>query len=159
VKMRYYGFLATKKRKIPIHIRQLLDAFMTLPIKMPQQITKSFPCPNCGKPMAFIGELPRRRGPPWVLLLTTADCRAGRVRPYSKKPQSRLSPTRLYALRQALPRLMDHCHVKEPILARAIVSQLLQMQIPNTQPHHRLRSTTRCILTRTSSMTEILSVM
>jgi endogenous inhibitor of DNA gyrase (YacG/DUF329 family) len=65
VKMRYYGFLATKKRKILIHIRQLLDALMTLPIKMPQQITKSFPCPNCGKPMAFIGELPRRRGPPW----------------------------------------------------------------------------------------------
>jgi hypothetical protein len=74
VKMRYYGFLATKKRKLLNTIRQLLNAASVAAAKLRQNLTKVFRCPNCGDAMIIIGELPKTRAPPssFATALTTS---------------------------------------------------------------------------------------
>lgn len=63
VKVRYFGFLATKKRKALDTIKELLSRFLKPKTKKPKS-PKSFKCPICGKTMRLIGEFSRPRAPP-----------------------------------------------------------------------------------------------
>ena len=64
VKVRYYGFLASKNRAVLDVVKKQLGVLLS-PIKRTiQKISKSFKCPKCGRTMTFIGEMPRKRGPP-----------------------------------------------------------------------------------------------
>jgi len=68
VKVRYYGFLSTKKRKLIPKIKELLGILLSPVKKLSQKASKPFCCPTCGRAMAFIGELPKKRAPPlWML--------------------------------------------------------------------------------------------
>jgi len=66
VKVRYFGFLATKKRKNLDYIKELigkrLSGKSTCYPKKPQKVMT---CPDCGGMLIFIGEIPRCRGSPW----------------------------------------------------------------------------------------------
>jgi hypothetical protein len=72
VKVRYFGFLATKKRANLDHVKELIGRRLS-PKTSPHALKKAFVmrCPDCKAPMAFIGEFPKRisgeRGPPvWM---------------------------------------------------------------------------------------------
>jgi hypothetical protein len=68
VKVRYYGFLATKKRVLLSKIKELPGMLLSPVKKIIQKASKPFCCPNCGRFMNIIGSLPRKRGPPlWLL--------------------------------------------------------------------------------------------
>lgn len=70
VKVRYYGFMATKKRAILEKIKERLGKILSPVKKRYQKASKPFCCPTCGKALTFIGELPRKRGPPkWMVNL------------------------------------------------------------------------------------------
>jgi len=65
VKIRYFGFLSTKKRKALEHIKEQIG--MRLCRKSPsypKKLKKPMSCPNCGQILIFICEIPRYRGPP-----------------------------------------------------------------------------------------------
>lgn len=71
VKVRYYGFLASKNRAVLEVVKKHLGILLS-PIKRTvQKALKPFKCPKCGKPMSFIGELPKKRGPPLNLFSNT----------------------------------------------------------------------------------------
>jgi len=66
VKIRYFGFLATKKRKDLDHVKEQIG--MRLCRKSPsypKKHKKPMTCPNCGQVLVFICEIPRCRGSPW----------------------------------------------------------------------------------------------
>lgn len=67
VKVRYFGFLATKKRNGLDHVKELIGK--RLEIQIDDSIPKEniMKCPDCGHALIFIAELPRRRGPPGSL--------------------------------------------------------------------------------------------
>lgn len=69
VKIRYFGFLSTKKRHLLERVKELLGVLLAPVKKIYQKASKPFCCPKCGRAMAFIGELPRKRGPPWPYVL------------------------------------------------------------------------------------------
>lgn len=70
VKVRYYGFMATKKRALLEKIKERLGKILSPVKKRYQKASKPFCCPTCGKALTFIGELPRKRGPPkWMVNL------------------------------------------------------------------------------------------
>jgi hypothetical protein len=73
VKVRYFGFLATKKRADLERIKELIGRRL-LRKNPPHPERKPFVmrCPDCKSPMSLLGELPRKfsteRGPPlWVI--------------------------------------------------------------------------------------------
>ena len=62
VKVRYYGFLASKRKHLLAIAKELLGKIL-----IPKPKTKpafKFRCPTCGKAMRLLGEIPRKRGPP-----------------------------------------------------------------------------------------------
>ncbi len=69
VKVRYFGFLATRKRAELYHVKELIGRRLS-PIRPPHSNRKHFimRCPDCKVPMVFVCELPRGspvdRGPP-----------------------------------------------------------------------------------------------
>jgi len=69
VKVRYFGFLATKKRAKLDHVKELIGRRLR-PKSPPHSERKRFVmrCPDCKAPMAFVCELPKDsstgRGPP-----------------------------------------------------------------------------------------------
>jgi hypothetical protein len=66
VKIRYFGFLTTKKRIELDHIKELIG--MRLSCKSPsypKNPKKPMTCPDCGSLLVFVCEIPRYRGPPW----------------------------------------------------------------------------------------------
>jgi hypothetical protein len=65
VKIRHFGFLATKKRGQLDHIKELIGKrlFRKNPF-YPKRITKPMLCPDCGNVLIFVCEIPRMRGPP-----------------------------------------------------------------------------------------------
>jgi hypothetical protein len=67
VKVRYYGFLASKNRAVLDVVKKQLGVLLSPVKRTTQKISKSFKCPKCGRPMSLIGELPRKRGPPVLL--------------------------------------------------------------------------------------------
>ena len=73
VKVRYFGFLSTRKRKLLEKVKELLGVLLNPIKKIAQKASKPFCCPKCRKPMAFIGELPRRRAPPGTVALHAAS--------------------------------------------------------------------------------------
>jgi hypothetical protein len=73
VKVRYFGFLATKKRVDLDHVKELIGRRL-LSKSTPHPVRKAFVmrCPECKVPMIFVCDLPKRptedRGPPsWLM--------------------------------------------------------------------------------------------
>jgi len=65
VKVRYFGLLATKKRKQLDHVKELIGKRLDSKIlSFPEKSKKSMTCPDCGQVLVFICEIPRYRGPP-----------------------------------------------------------------------------------------------
>jgi len=62
VKVRYFGFLATKKRSNLQYIKELIGK--RLEYKKVDKGKKIMTCPDCGHVLILIAELPKRRGPP-----------------------------------------------------------------------------------------------
>lgn len=65
VKVRYFGFLATKKRMMLKHVKELIGQSYQ-PKQNRSKPPKKFKCPNCGKEMHLIGEFSKRRAPPII---------------------------------------------------------------------------------------------
>jgi len=66
VKVRYFGFLATKKRKDLDHIKELIGRRICHKSSpYPKKPKKPMTCPVCGAVMVFVCEIPRCRGSPW----------------------------------------------------------------------------------------------
>ena len=65
VKIRYYGFLSTKKRENLRDIKELIGMrFSGKNASYPKKPKKSMACPDCGNLLVFVCEIPRYRGPP-----------------------------------------------------------------------------------------------
>ena len=67
VKVRYYGYLATKKRMMLNYVKELAGQLFDPKDEKPKPI-KLLKCPNCGYQMILIGEFSKRRGPPQYAL-------------------------------------------------------------------------------------------
>jgi predicted RNA-binding Zn-ribbon protein involved in translation (DUF1610 family) len=66
VKVRYFGFLATKKRIELDHVKELIGKRLSCKSpSYPKKPEKHMTCPDCGNVLIFVCELPRYRGPPW----------------------------------------------------------------------------------------------
>jgi hypothetical protein len=66
VKVRYFGFLSTKKRKALDHVKELIGRRLSCKSpSYPAKPKKPMTCPHCGDVLVFICEIPRYRGPPW----------------------------------------------------------------------------------------------
>lgn len=66
VKVRYFGLLATKKRKNLDHVNELIGKRLSgKNLCYPKKTKKPMTCPDCGQVLFFICEIPRLRGPPW----------------------------------------------------------------------------------------------
>ena len=63
VKVRYFGFLATKKRDTLNVIKELIGKRLDAYEKDDKESKKVLRCPDCGGILIF-AELPKRRGPP-----------------------------------------------------------------------------------------------
>jgi len=74
VKIRYFGFLATKKRVQLDHVKELIGrrlfrqndwrTFGSQRPSYPKKQKKPMTCPDCGSVLVFLCEIPRYRGPP-----------------------------------------------------------------------------------------------
>lgn len=65
VKIRYFGFLATKKRFQLDQIKELIGRRLCRKsLSYPKRIKKPMMCPDCGSVLIFVCEIPRMRGPP-----------------------------------------------------------------------------------------------
>lgn len=65
VKIRYFGFLATKKRECLDHIKELIGRRLSgKSPSYPKKTKKPMMCPDCGNVLVFVCEIPRMRGPP-----------------------------------------------------------------------------------------------
>ena len=67
VKVRYFGFLATKKRGELAYVKELIGE--RLQINIDDLITddKIMKCPDCGHALVLIAEIPKKKGPPDVV--------------------------------------------------------------------------------------------
>ena len=66
VKVRYFGFLATKKRADLDYIKELIGKRLSRKnVSYPKKPQKVMKCPYCGQVLIFICEIPKSRGPPW----------------------------------------------------------------------------------------------
>jgi predicted RNA-binding Zn-ribbon protein involved in translation (DUF1610 family) len=66
VKIRYFGFLATKKRNNLDHIKERIGKRLSCKsASYPKKQKKPMTCPECGQALVFVCEIPRYRGPPW----------------------------------------------------------------------------------------------
>jgi hypothetical protein len=66
VKVRYFGLLATKKRKNLDHVNELIGKRLCRKSSSyPKKPKKSMTCPECGNVLIFVCEIPRCRGSPW----------------------------------------------------------------------------------------------
>ena len=65
VKIRYFGFLATKKRKHLDLIKERIGIRLSgNSFSYPKKQNKPMTCPECGQVLVFVCEIPRYRGPP-----------------------------------------------------------------------------------------------
>lgn len=65
VKVRYFGFLATKKRADLDYIKELIGKRLSRKSpSYPKKPQKIMTCPTCGHVLIFVCEIPRLRGPP-----------------------------------------------------------------------------------------------
>ena len=71
VKVRYFGFLATKKREHLDLIKELIGVRLQENAEKKETKQRVLHCCKCGGELICIAELPRRRGPP-ELQATTA---------------------------------------------------------------------------------------
>jgi hypothetical protein len=66
VKVRYFGFLATKKRESLDHVKELIGKRLSgKSAPYPKKPKKPMTCPECGGVLVFVCEIPRCRGSPW----------------------------------------------------------------------------------------------
>ncbi|MBD3375538.1 hypothetical protein GF406_10920 [candidate division KSB1 bacterium] len=66
VKVRYFGFLATKKRNELPYVKELIGKRLEIDIDDSVLKEKVMKCPYCGHVLIFISEIPKKRGPPYV---------------------------------------------------------------------------------------------
>ncbi|UCE04945.1 MAG: IS91 family transposase [bacterium] len=68
MKLRYYGFLCSRKRKLLEKVKELLtskpNATKQKSINQDKDKTKQLSCPKCGSVLIWLIELPKKRGPP-----------------------------------------------------------------------------------------------
>jgi hypothetical protein len=65
VRVRYFGFLATKKRADLTFIKERIGKRLSCKkISYPKKPQKIMTCPDCGQVLLFICEIPKLRGPP-----------------------------------------------------------------------------------------------
>jgi len=65
VKVRYFGFLATKKRKDLNHVKERIGKRLCRKSSSyPKKLKKPMTCPDCGSVLVFVCEIPPFRGPP-----------------------------------------------------------------------------------------------
>ena len=62
VKVRYYGFLASKQKQLLAIVKELLGKLLIPNPKINPAF--KFRCPTCGQDMRLLGEIQRKRGPP-----------------------------------------------------------------------------------------------
>jgi ribosomal protein S27AE len=67
VKVRYYGYLATKKRMMLSHVKELAGQLFD-PKDEKTKTPKLLKCPKCGNLMTLMGEFSKLRGPPQYAL-------------------------------------------------------------------------------------------
>ena len=66
IKVRYYGFYTTSKK----HLLKIVKELLAMPEKAKKaKSIKPFLCPNCGKAMIVVKELPAKRGPPLYVMM------------------------------------------------------------------------------------------
>jgi len=66
IKVRYFGFYASSKKHLLEIVKELLAV---RPVKKEQSVRpeKIFKCPDCGKPMIAVQDIPAKRGPPFSM--------------------------------------------------------------------------------------------
>ena len=66
IKVRYFGFFASTKKHLLAIVKELL---LVRPAKeeRPVKPAKVFKCPDCGKPLIAIQDIPAKRGPPFCI--------------------------------------------------------------------------------------------
>ncbi|MCK5520424.1 MAG: transposase [Candidatus Marinimicrobia bacterium] len=64
VKVRYFGFLATRKRSELIVIKELIGKRLEIDVEDSISKEKIMTCPDCGHVLVLISEIPKKRGPP-----------------------------------------------------------------------------------------------
>lgn len=67
IKVRYYGFYTTAKKHLLKIVKELLHVPNGKAKK--EKLAKPFMCPNCGKAMIVVKELPAKRGPPLYVMM------------------------------------------------------------------------------------------
>lgn len=67
VKVRYFGFLATQKRRALNNVKELLGLLFK-PNEIKPKTQKPFRCPNCGREMLLLGEFTKNRAPPKLIM-------------------------------------------------------------------------------------------
>ena len=72
IKVRYFGFYASSRKHLLAIVKELL-AVRLLKHEQPARPAKIFKCPECGKPMIAIEEIPAKRGPPLYLLFKSLN--------------------------------------------------------------------------------------
>jgi hypothetical protein len=66
IKVHYYAFYATSKK----HLWKIVKQRLGVPEKAKKaKLIKPFLCPNCGKAMIVVKELPAKRGPPLYMMM------------------------------------------------------------------------------------------
>jgi predicted RNA-binding Zn-ribbon protein involved in translation (DUF1610 family) len=67
IKVRYFGFYASSKKHLLAIVKELLEV-RPLNKELSIKLAKVFNCPDCGKPMIAVEDIPAKRGPPLFLL-------------------------------------------------------------------------------------------
>lgn len=71
VKVRYFGFLATKKRERLDFIKELIGVRLERNAEKKESKQRIMRCRKCGGELVLVAELPRRRGPPeWAATIS-----------------------------------------------------------------------------------------
>lgn len=72
IKVRYFGFYASSKKHLLAIVKELLSV-RSVNNEQPVKSANIFKCPDCGKPMIAVENIPAKRGPPLYMLFNRQD--------------------------------------------------------------------------------------